>query len=295
MDEDYRELRFDTDGYLFDNEPDFNYDQDDFTLTDPDFSDLDFNDYSLEEPDIILDVPYVPTDTKIVAAMLDFAAVSSKDLLYDLGCGDGRIVVTAALDRNTKGVGIDLDPQRIAEAMEFAGNTGVEHLVEFYEGDLLEVDFSQATVVTLYLLDLVNVQLRPRLLNELRPGTRIVSHAFNMGDWKHDKRSNFGSVNLYLWIVPAQVAGTWQWQTTNGDVYQVELQQKYQKVQGSAWINSTPARLKNVLLRGDLLELIFQPQHKQGRPYSFVMRYHNKQLHAVAEDSLQATTAIKVV
>ena len=225
--------------------------------------------------------------------MLDLAEVSSKDVLYDLGCGDGRIVVAAALERNTHGVGIDIDPMRITEAIEYAGHTGVEHMVHFYEGDLLEVEFSQATVVTLYLLDLVNVQLRPRLLDELRPGTRIVSHAFDMGDWKPEQRQNCGSINLYKWIVPAKVAGTWQWQVSSGETYRVELKQKYQQLTGKAWIDDQEVKLSSALLKGNLLELIVK-KTSSSRPARFVMRCEAKQLSAIEGDQ-QATPAIKII
>lgn len=247
-------------------------DYDDYTLSDPDFSDLEFDDYSdIDAPDLILDVPYVPTDERVVRMMLDFANLSAKDTLYDLGCGDGRIVVAAATDRNARAIGIDMDPMRIAEAMEYAGNTGVEHLVDFIEGDLLEVDFSEATVVTLYLLDHVNVLLRPRLLNELRPGTRIVSHAFDMGDWKPDKRMNYGGANLFKWIVPAKVAPVQEWQTEKGDTCRVELQQKYQRLTGKAWMNGEKAILKSALLKGNLLELIVQ-KDTNSEPESLLKR-----------------------
>lgn len=288
----YKDLAFDHDDELIDELRDLDYEQGDDSLFDSDYRDLNFDDYSMDEPDIILDVPYVPTDEKIVHAMLDLAEVTSQDTLYDLGCGDGRIVVAAALERNTRGVGIDMDPMRITEAIEYAGHTGVEYLVNFFEGDLLEADFSQATVVTLYLLDLVNVQLRPRLLDELRPGTRIVSHAFDMGDWKPDQRQSCGSINIYKWIVPAKVAGTWQWQTSSGETYRVELKQKYQQLSGKAWIDGEEAQLKNALIKGDLLELVISKK-ANTRPVGFIMRSQGRELVA-AEGKLQATPAIKV-
>ena len=198
----YKDLAFNDDDELIDELRDLDYNSDDYSLFDPDCRGLNFSDDFNDEADIILDVPYVPTDEKIVQAMLDLAQVTSQDILYDLGCGDGRIVVAAALERNTHGVGIDMDPMRITEAIEYASHTGVEYLVNFFEGDLLEADFSDATVVTLYLLDLVNVQLRPRLLDELRPGTRIVSHAFDMGDWKPDREIKVDGKTIYLWIIP---------------------------------------------------------------------------------------------
>lgn len=288
----YKDLAFDHDDELIDELRDLNYEQGDDSLFDSDYRDLNFDDYSMDEPDIILDVPYVPTDEKIVHAMLDLAEVTSQDTLYDLGCGDGRIVVAAALERNTRGVGIDMDPMRITEAIEYAGHAGVEYLVNFFEGDLLEADFSQATVVTLYLLDLVNVQLRPRLLDELRPGTRIVSHAFDMGDWKPDQRQSCGSINIYKWIVPAKVAGTWQWQTSSGETYRVELKQKYQQLSGKAWIDGEEAQLKNALIKGDLLELVISKK-ANTRPVGFIMRSQGRELVA-AEGKLQATPAIKI-
>lgn len=289
----YSDSSFDNDDYSSDEQREPDYDHDDYSLSEPDFRDLDFNDYSVDEPNIILDVPYVPTAENVVEAMLDFGQVGRKDVLYDLGCGDGRIVVAAALKRKARGVGIDMDPARIADAMEYAGNTGVEFEVDFIEGDLLEVDIHEATVVTLYLLDEVNVMLRPRLLDELNPGTRIVSHAFDMGDWKPDDRHHYGKANLYKWIVPAKVAGMWEWQTTSGKTYRAELRQKYQEVGGKVWIDGAEAILKSALLRGDLLELVIKAD-SDSRPISFVMRCEKKQLFAAEESSKQATPAVRV-
>lgn len=288
----YRDLDFDDDE-LIDELRDLGYNLDDYSLTDSEFRDLDFEGYTSEGADIILDVPYVPTDEKIVNAMLDLGEVTRDDVLYDLGCGDGRIVVAAALERNTRGVGIDVDPLRISEAIEYAAHTGVEYLATFMEGDLMEADFSDATVVTLYLLDLVNIQLRPRLLDELRPGTRIISHAFDMGDWKPDQRQSCGSINIYKWIVPAKVAGTWEWRTTDGDTYRVELKQKYQQLSGKAWINGEEAVLKNALIKGDLIELVISKK-ANTRPVGFIMRSVGRELVAV-EGGLQATPAIKIL
>jgi Methyltransferase domain len=130
------------------------------------------------------DVPYVPTPTPVVNEMLRIANVKKNDVLYDLGSGDGRIVITAAQKFGTRGVGIDIDPQRIKEANQNAKKAGVTDRVQFRQQNLFETDFSNATVVTLYLLPDINLRLRPRLLSQLKPGTRIVSHAFDMGDWK---------------------------------------------------------------------------------------------------------------
>jgi SAM-dependent methyltransferase len=157
------------------------------------------------------DVAYVPTTPEAVEAMLKLGEVKSTDILYDLGCGDGRIVIEAAKKFGTRGVGIDIDPQRIKEARENAKKAGVEALVRFEQGDLFEANFSEATVVTLFLLPRLNLKLKPKLLEQLRPGTRVVSNTFDMGDWKADKESstdnqdfNTGlSQKCFLWRIPS--------------------------------------------------------------------------------------------
>ncbi len=157
------------------------------------------------------DVPYVPTTEEAVQAMLKLANVKSTDTVYDLGCGDGRIVVAAAKSFGAHGVGIDINPVRIQEANENARKAGVEKLVRFEENDLFEADIHEATVVTLFLLSDINLKLRPKLLRDLKPGTRVVSNTFTMGDWKPEKEVTVGdddhpsylSHRLYLWTIPA--------------------------------------------------------------------------------------------
>ncbi len=149
-----------------------------------------------------LDVPYVPSPNAVVDGMLKLANVKKGDVVYDLGCGDGRIVIAAARDYGAKGVGVDLNPERIREARENAKNAAVENLVRFEENDLFKANISDATVVTLYLLPSVNERLRPKLLQDLKPGTRIVSHSFDMGDWKPDKDEMVEGRHVYLWVVP---------------------------------------------------------------------------------------------
>jgi SAM-dependent methyltransferase len=158
------------------------------------------------------DVPFVPTTEEAVQAMLKLADVKKTDVVYDLGCGDGRIVITAAKTYGAHGVGIDIDPVRISEAKENAKKAGVENLVRFEEKDLFKADIREATVVTLFLLSSVNLKLRPKLLQELKPGTRIVSNTFDMGDWKPEKEATVGNADdedsylshhLYFWTVPA--------------------------------------------------------------------------------------------
>jgi ribosomal protein L11 methylase PrmA len=148
------------------------------------------------------DVPYVPTSQGVVDAMLKLGKVGKNDVIYDLGCGDGRIVITAAKQYGIRGVGVDIDPQRIKEANENAQKAKVTDKVKFIEGDLFKADFSEATVVTLYLLPEVNLKLRPKLIKELKPGTRIVSHAFDMDEWKPEQTITVEGSTLYLWTIP---------------------------------------------------------------------------------------------
>jgi len=147
------------------------------------------------------DVIFVPTPEDVVEEMLKVANVSGKDVLYDLGSGDGRIPITAAKKFGTRGIGVDIDPERIKEANENLKNSGVGDKVKFIQGDLFEMDLSPATVITLYLLPALNLKLRPKIL-KLKPGTRIVSHDFDMGDWKPEKTVKVGTRNVYFWTVP---------------------------------------------------------------------------------------------
>jgi precorrin-6B methylase 2 len=158
------------------------------------------------------DVPYVPTTEKAVIEMLKLADIKKTDVVYDLGCGDGRIVIAAAKTYGARGVGIDINPERIKEAKENARKAGVENLVRFEENDLFEANFREATVVTLFLLPTVNLKLRPKLQEQLKPGTRIVSNTFDMGEWKAEREATVAdsggdddytglSQHLYLWTV----------------------------------------------------------------------------------------------
>lgn len=153
----------------------------------------------LRSPDVV----YVPTPQAVVDRMLAIAKVNSKDVLYDLGSGDGRLPITAAKKFGIRATGIDIDPQRIKEANANAKKAGVTDRVRFLNQDLFQSQFSDATVVTLYLLPELNVKLRPQLLSQLKPGTRIVSHAFDMGDWKPERTEQVGNSTIYFWTVPA--------------------------------------------------------------------------------------------
>lgn len=179
-----------------------------------------------------LDVPYVPTPQPVVEEMLRLANIKKDDMVYDLGCGDGRIVITAAQKYGAKGVGVDIDPARIEDSNRNAKAAGVTERVKFHQKDLFEMDFSDANAVLLYLLPDINLRLRPKLLDTLKPGTRIVSHAFDMGDWKPDEERTPGGRKIYMWIVPAKVDGSWVWEGESGRM-KATFTQSFQNMTGS--------------------------------------------------------------
>jgi SAM-dependent methyltransferase len=202
------------------------------------------------------DVPYVPTPQHTVVEMLTMASVGEGDLVYDLGSGDGRFVITAA-EMGASGVGIDIDPQRIREANENAAAAGVADRVVFYQQDLFDAYIEDATVVTLYLLPSINLKLRPKLLEELRPGARIVSYSFDMGAWQPDQQLD--NERAYLWIVPANLTGIWRWSGSDGD-YEMAVDQHFQQITGS--ISNGPAMqpISSATLTGDLVEIVVEQE-----------------------------------
>ena len=210
----------------------------------------------LRAEEVHKDVPYVPTPEEVVAEMLRMAKVTKDDVVYDLGCGDGRIVVTAAKEHGARGVGVDIDPQRIKESNENAEKAGVTDRVKFVTDDLFKMDFSEATVLTLYLLTSVNAKLKPKIL-DLKPGTRVVSHAFDMGDWEPDQQTTVkpGGQSVFFWVVPAKVAGTWDVSIKGADGKEqkatLTLEQAYQNVTGSATVGGKKHQLKDGKLGGE--------------------------------------------
>jgi SAM-dependent methyltransferase len=238
------------------------------------------------------EVPYVSTPDDVVMEMITMAGVSKDDVVYDLGCGDGRIVITAVKEMGCRGVGIDIDPIRIMESRENAVEAGVSDRVEFILSDLFEADISQASVVTLYLLSKVNLRLRPKLFRELNPGTRVVSHDFDMGKWNPDESkhmdgdrgdipfaydpfepnsfvlgSNWDRHNVYLWIMPANIIGVWKWTlpTISGNTqYSLEIEQTFQEIEGKAYEGSSsiPVTIKGGKIMGDKLEFSLERKGK---------------------------------
>ncbi len=205
-----------------------------------------------------LDVGYQPTPYEVVREMLQLADVQASDVVYDLGCGDGRIVIMAAKERGATGVGIDLDPQRIKESRENARKTGVADRVRFFPQDLFKADIRKATVVMLYLWPEVNLRLRPKLFAKLKAGTRVLSHNHDMGDWKADRISRVAKHTIYFWIIPADIGGTWSWplQRSGGVKKAVlKLTQRFQEIEGSLTIDNKTVPVADAKLRGNQLIL----------------------------------------
>lgn len=236
-----------------------------------------------------LDVPYVPTPHKVVEKMLDMADVNSSDYVIDLGSGDGRIVIAAA-KRGATGHGIDLDPQRISEARTNAVNAEVDDRVMFMEANIFNTDFSNASVVTMYLLPTVNEKLRPELLDKLEPGTRVVSHSFDMDEWEADKEvivndnEGSGTHDIYFWVIPAKVEGSWSWQSGTKN-FTMNVSQQFQQIsvdvsdsQGNNYrVESADLRGKRINIRavtGD--ERYILSGRVEGNEIIGVQQHHNQ-------------------
>lgn len=208
------------------------------------------------------DVVYVPTPPEVVEAMLKMAKVGKDDVVYDLGCGDGRIVIAAVQKFGAKrGVGIDIDPQRIRESNENARKAGVAERVKFLEQDLFKSDFRDATVVALYLLPSLNLRLRPMLFQQLKPGSRIVSHAFDMGEWEADQTADIGGRTAYYWMLPDSAAGTWRWSVPTADGerrFQLRLRQRFQTLSGTLSVNDRETPIADGKVTGSQLTFTVQ-------------------------------------
>ena len=201
------------------------------------------------------DVHFVPTPHEVVAAMLKVANVRRSDVLYDLGSGDGRIVIAAAKKYGTRGTGIDIDSVRVAEGRRGARQAGVTDKAKFQQADLFQTDLRDATVVTLYLLPTLNVKLRPKLFSELRPGSRVVSHAFDMGNWKADSTFMVGTSAVFYWVIPANVGGEWAVSAPGGKQYTLRLTQKFQHVEGTVELNGKTMPVSSAGVHGDKVVL----------------------------------------
>ncbi|MBM3340767.1 MAG: class I SAM-dependent methyltransferase [Betaproteobacteria bacterium] len=201
------------------------------------------------------DVIWVPTPNELIAKMLDMTKVTANDIVYDLGSGDGRTVIAAA-KRGAQAVGVEFNPDMVALSNRSAKREGVTDKARFIQGDIFQTDFSKATVITLYLLPSLNLKLRPTIL-DMRPGTRVASHAFNMGEWEPDETAQVDGRTAYYWMVPAKVAGTWRVEGV-GDL---ALKQEFQKIQGT--LGGKP--IINATLRGETIAFAADGRNYSGR------------------------------
>ncbi len=208
------------------------------------------------------DVPYVPTPMNVVDAMLGLGAVGPDDYLIDLGSGDGRISIRAATRFGTQGMGVDLDDNLVGMARADAQKQGVADRATFAVRNLFDTDVSRATVVTAYLFQSINIRLRPMLFEQLKPGTRIVTHDFDFGDWRPDQKITIDvpdkaygppRSDIMLWVMPANFAGNWQWSLPGTAGYELRLEQKFQMPVGTVMVQGRPLRLGEVRIKGDVV------------------------------------------
>ena len=244
------------------------------------------------------EIPYETTPNAVVDAMLSIAGVGEKDYLVDLGSGDGRIVIAAAKTFRARGMGIELDGTLVGQSREIAAREGVSDRVEFLQQDIFASDFRHATVLTMYLLPEVNLDLRPRILFGMRPGTRVVSHDWDMGDWEPDDRRVIPTSGkavwplkesrVYLWIVPARVAGYWRGTLTGPDGEEpvvIEFAQRFQNASASVWLRRWTLAGKGGI-RGDRVSLrLDRSSWKPGSaPLDFTLRVDGSRIEGEALD-----------
>ena len=210
-------------------------------------------------PDVLdVPTPYIPSTRLNVDEMLRLAGVQPGDIVYDLGSGDGRVVIAAARDWGARGVGIEIDRELVAQSREQARREGVADRVAFREGDVFAAEIGEATVVTMYLLSGLVRKLEPKLLAELKPGTRIVAHDYGFADWKPDRAANV-SKNFYLYVVPARAAGAWRLTSTFGDrprAYDLDFEQRFQELRGGARVTGGFLPAFDARLAGDRIAFV---------------------------------------
>lgn len=232
------------------------------------------------------DVFFSPAPDRVISEMLRIADVGPADVLYDLGCGDGRINVAAAKDRGARGVGLDVDEALLDIARQNAAAACVESLVSFELADLFEADISAATVIALYLIDSLNVRLRPRILAQCAPGTRVVCYSFEMGEWEWDAHTPMAANGVSLWIVPANVTGVWN--LDPGGKRRLVLRQRFQRVSGSLEVDGRPVATISGTLSGTRFS--FAMAEKNGDSVAYIGTINSEELVATSEagDSLAA-------
>jgi SAM-dependent methyltransferase len=234
------------------------------------------------------DVVWVPTGNELLANMLKTAKVTSNDLVYDLGSGDGRIAIAAAKDFGARAIGIEFNPEMAKLAQRNADRSGVGDRVKIINGDIFKEDFSKATVITMYLLPDLNIALRPTIL-KMKPGTRVTSHAFNMGDWEADIEIDTPA-KAYYWVVPAQVAGEWLITGMEPARTTLKLSQHYQKIGGTLQIGNDSQPLLNPKLDGSTLSFTYLDRDKSAH---FVrMAVNNNEIKGLYKSRSYNDTAI---
>ncbi|MBI3919298.1 MAG: class I SAM-dependent methyltransferase [Betaproteobacteria bacterium] len=226
--------------------------------------------------------PYVPTPQSVVDEMLKLAGVREEDFVVDLGSGDGRIVLTAARRFQARGMGVDIDGELVDQSNAAAQREGLDHLVQFDQRDVLQTDIGEASVLTLYLLPNMMASLRSKILAELKPGSRVVSHDFEFGEWQPDRKvtidapDKYGpggtwTSNVMLWVVPARVEGVWRIALSgNSDkLYTVTLKQKFQKLEGEARQGGRRVEIRDMHLEGNRIRFVLQPGAPRAAPREF--------------------------
>ena len=216
------------------------------------------------------DVIWVPTPDEVVERMLRMAQVAPNDYVVDLGAGDGKIAIAAAKKFGARALGIEYNADMARHAQRNVERTGVAHRARIVQGDIFVSDFSQATVITMYLLPALNLKLRPQLL-AMRPGTRVVSHSFSMDDWEADETSSLDGRRAYFWVVPAAVAGAWTLELAGGgaaDKLEMTLEQRYQKIEGTVALDTVLGGLREARLRGYLIAFSYVDQKGVRRDFS---------------------------
>jgi hypothetical protein len=216
------------------------------------------------------DVVWVPTPDEVVERMLNMAQTKAEDYVIDLGAGDGKIAIAAAKKFGARSTGIEYNPDMAALAQRNAQTAGVGGKAQIVQGDIFVSDFTQATVLTMYLLPSLNMKLRPQIL-AMRPGTRVVTHAFNMEDWEPDESSDVEGRRVYLWIVPANVSGRWAMELSGAggsDKLSLNLDQKFQKIEGVAYLGSTLAGLREPRLSGFRIGFAYVDNHGVRRDFT---------------------------
>jgi hypothetical protein len=235
------------------------------------------------------DVMWVPTPDAAVDRMLSMANVGPRDLVYDLGSGDGKVAIMAARRFGARAVGVEFDSDLIELSRAAAQKESVADRVRFVQADLFGYDFREATVVTLYLLTTLNVKLRPKIL-DMKPGTRVASHMFRMDEWEPDEHARVGASELYLWVVPAKVAGTWVMTRAAGAAAELVLDQQFQRISGSARVAGEMLPLTQAVLRGDEIRFAFSGEG--GGRVAFIGRVAGDRI--VGERSAAPWSAVRV-